>query len=209
MTPASSRESSSFSFNSRTRGKRDATNSRIWAVVSRSASEVTVAPHQPPIRTGHEPGRERSARGHVGHRSCARLPAAGLAHYEISNFARPGVQSRHNRKYWAGDPFLGVGPSAWSHLGRRRVSRLRGLGRYLEAMESGRSPVEETVELSDHAAAGEAVYLGLPTGQLVNLPNGAELIIRRVSDGRVGTRFEPGQSVKIGWNIADARLHTG
>ena len=55
----------------------------------------------------------------------------------------------------------------------------------------------------------EAVYLGLTTSHLVNLSNGAELTIRRVSDGQASTRFEPGQSVTIGWNIADARLHTG
>ncbi len=54
----------------------------------------------------------------------------------------------------------------------------------------------------------EAVYLGLTTSYLVRLPNGAELAVRRISGGQASDRFEPGQDVKIGWNTADARLHT-
>ncbi len=55
----------------------------------------------------------------------------------------------------------------------------------------------------------EAVYLGLTTSHLVSLPNGAEVTIRRISEGQAGDRFKPGQNVRIGWNTADARLHTG
>ena len=55
----------------------------------------------------------------------------------------------------------------------------------------------------------EAVYLGLTTSHLVRLPNGAEIAVRHISDGRPDARFEPGAHVRVGWNIADARLHTG
>ena len=54
----------------------------------------------------------------------------------------------------------------------------------------------------------EAVYLGLTTSHLVNLPNGAEVAVRGISERQLGARFEPGQDVRIGWNKADARLHT-
>ena len=55
----------------------------------------------------------------------------------------------------------------------------------------------------------EAIYLGLTTSHMVRLPNGAEIAVRHISDGRPGARFEPGAHVRVGWNIADARLHTG
>lgn len=55
----------------------------------------------------------------------------------------------------------------------------------------------------------EAVYRGLTTSYLVRLPNGAEMAVRHISDGRPGARFEPGEDVRVEWNAADARLHTG
>jgi len=45
------------------------------------------------------------------------LPSAGLAPYEISNYAKPGAESKHNSRYWERRPYLGIGPSAASHLG--------------------------------------------------------------------------------------------
>ena len=54
----------------------------------------------------------------------------------------------------------------------------------------------------------DTVYLGLTTSHLVSLPNGAELAVRRISEGPVGASFEPGDKVMIGWKTDDARLHT-
>ena len=54
----------------------------------------------------------------------------------------------------------------------------------------------------------DTVYLGLTTSHLVSLPNGLELAVRRISEGRTSAGFVPGQELKIGWNTADARLHT-
>lgn len=45
---------------------------------------------------------------------CDKMRRAGLRHYEISNFARPGAECRHNLKYWTGKPYLGLGPAAHS-----------------------------------------------------------------------------------------------
>lgn len=94
-------------------------------------------------------------------RASGALAGSGMHHYEISNWARPGFESRHNLKHWLDLPLLGVGPSAWSYLSGRRLGRIRGLPGYLEAVESGRTPVDEEATLPPEAAAAEALYLGL------------------------------------------------
>ena len=53
----------------------------------------------------------------------------------------------------------------------------------------------------------EAVYLGLTTSHLVNLPNGTEVAVRRISEGEAQSRFAPGQEIGIGWRTASARLY--
>ncbi len=58
------------------------------------------------------------------------------------------------------------------------------------------------------ARYAEEVYLGLTTSHLVSLPSGVEIVVRRLSEGREAVRFKPGDEVKIGWQTADARLHT-
>lgn len=89
------------------------------------------------------------------------LEGAGLRQYEISNFARPGRECRHNLKYWHYEPFLGLGPTASSHIGRRRWTNLPSLAAWSEALERGRSPRAEVVELDAAEAAREALVFGL------------------------------------------------
>jgi oxygen-independent coproporphyrinogen-3 oxidase len=69
------------------------------------------------------------------------LESVGLCQYEISNFARPGHESRHNLKYWRLAPYLGLGAGAHSFTGRRRFWNLASLKAYLTAVQDGRSPV--------------------------------------------------------------------
>jgi oxygen-independent coproporphyrinogen-3 oxidase len=89
------------------------------------------------------------------------LEAAGLRQYEISNFARPGKECRHNLKYWRYEPFLGLGPSAGSHLAGRRWSNTSSLETWSAALKRGDSAREDVVELDSTAAAREALIFGL------------------------------------------------
>lgn len=94
-----------------------------------------------------------------------RLAASGYRHYEISNFCRPGAESRHNTKYWTGDPYLGVGPSAHSLAGGRRVGRPDDLQGWIDwiiraELETGIQTGDYTLE-DDQARAREALVLAL------------------------------------------------
>jgi oxygen-independent coproporphyrinogen-3 oxidase len=100
------------------------------------------------------------------------LEAEGLHQYEISNFARPGKECRHNLKYWRYDPYLGLGPSACSHTGFKRWCNKPSWESWAEAIERGTPAAEEVVELTPALAAREALVFGL---RLVRGVDAAEL----------------------------------
>lgn len=91
----------------------------------------------------------------------ARLTEAGFLHYEVSNFARPGRESRHNRAYWEGVPYLGIGPSAHSFLPPRRRWNSRDWEAYRSAVSAGASPIAEEEVVTGAAARLERLWLGL------------------------------------------------
>lgn len=99
----------------------------------------------------------------------AGLEAAGLVRYEISNFSRPGKECLHNLKYWRYEPFLGLGPSACSHLGARRWCNKNAIGEWAEALRGGEEPVEESRGLDPETAAREALVFGLRLVEGVDL----------------------------------------
>jgi oxygen-independent coproporphyrinogen-3 oxidase len=90
-----------------------------------------------------------------------RLLGRGFRHYEVSNFARPGFESRHNQGYWTRRPYLGLGPGAHSFDGARRWRNEEGVTRYYERVESGSLPREETQQLTGRDAAEESIVLAL------------------------------------------------
>ena len=91
------------------------------------------------------------------------LTAAGYAHYEVSNFARPGCRSRHNWGYWHDADYLGVGLSAHSLLNGQRHWNRRSLLAYLTAVEAGSTPCEGSERLDAVAARHERLWLQLRT----------------------------------------------
>lgn len=107
------------------------------------------------------------------------LEAAGLARYEISNFARAGHECRHNLKYWRYEPFLGLGPAASSHLRGRRWTNRASLESWAESLAGGNPAWDEIVDLDAAAAAREALVFGL---RLVHGVDAAELRERTGAD---------------------------
>ncbi|MGE0130932.1 MAG: radical SAM family heme chaperone HemW [Blastocatellales bacterium] len=85
----------------------------------------------------------------------------GFEHYEISNWARPGFESRHNLKYWTGAPYWAFGVSAAGYDGQTRWSNTRNIHEYLQKIESGQSPVAEIVELDEDDRQSENLFLRL------------------------------------------------
>ena len=72
-----------------------------------------------------------------------KLSEAGLAQYEISNFAKPGFESRHNSSYWNETPYLGVGPSAHSYNLSTRSWNVSNVSQYVKSISKGILPFEE------------------------------------------------------------------
>lgn len=86
---------------------------------------------------------------------------AGLERYEVSNYARPGLHSRHNAAYWTGGDWLALGVGATGSLGARRYSNQRSAERYLVEVEAGRLPEKATEALSSLERFEERVAMGL------------------------------------------------
>ena len=89
------------------------------------------------------------------------LEAAGFLHYELSSWARPGFESRHNLAYWERRPYTGIGAGAHSFDGQTRSWNERDLDRYVARTEAGERAVAGSEELDEPTRAFEAVALGL------------------------------------------------
>jgi oxygen-independent coproporphyrinogen-3 oxidase len=89
------------------------------------------------------------------------LVTAGYRHYEISNFALPGGQARHNVRYWRHHPVLSAGVAAHGHSGKRRWAAPDDLPTYLAAAERGRLPRAWSWVLGPEEVMKERVMLGL------------------------------------------------
>jgi len=100
-----------------------------------------------------------------------RMKAAGYKQYEISNFAKPGFESRHNMTYWRNEDYYGLGAGAHGYIGRQRHVNIKGVNPYNEAANVG-LPRLESFEVSREEAMEDFLMVGL-----------------RVLDGVSGSRF--------------------
>ena len=89
----------------------------------------------------------------------------GYRHYEISNFAKPGFESRHNLKYWHDEPYIGFGPAAHSCIDGKRFYNPSDLGQYIET-QGNCSLLEESGPVQD---TSERMMLGLRLAEGIDL----------------------------------------
>jgi oxygen-independent coproporphyrinogen III oxidase len=136
-----------------------------------------------------------------------RLTGAGYVHYEVSNFALPGFEARHNSVYWTGAPYLGLGNGAHSFAPPIRRWNVRDWDEY-RARAAGASGVEESRELVDAEAADlEAAWLGLRTRHGVPEPEPGSrraLLVRSwVKEGLAVTEAGQVRLTPSGWLLLD------
>jgi oxygen-independent coproporphyrinogen-3 oxidase len=91
------------------------------------------------------------------------LESAGYEHYEISNYARPSFSSAHNRAYWSGENYLGIGPSAFSTVGMSRWQNVPDYRQYADRVLSDQSPMGATENLTPEMKRTEKIALSLRT----------------------------------------------
>ncbi|HMD38224.1 MAG TPA: radical SAM family heme chaperone HemW [Candidatus Acidoferrum sp.] len=124
--------------------------------------------------------------------ACEFLGAAGYHHYEISNWGKPGLESRHNLKYWRREPYLGFGAGAHSFSGTERWANAHDAAEYGRAIMGGRLPIEQLEVVTPAAALEEELFLGLR--QLDGIDVGR---IEREYGVALGGRFEPLESAGL------------
>ena len=95
--------------------------------------------------------------------SMSTLQDARYQHYEISNYARQNYSSAHNRAYWSGADYLGIGPSAFSTVGLKRWQDVPDYRAYSQRVLSGESAISSIEELTRDIKRGEQIALGLRT----------------------------------------------
>ena len=112
---------------------------------------------------------------------CERLKEAGYVHYEVSNFALPGYESKHNSSYWNGTPYIGVGAGAHSYIGQTRSWNPDDLDAYI-----GGTAQRGYETLTEQDRYNERIMLGLRTSRGIeeSLPVQIRSVIERfVQDG--------------------------
>ena len=93
------------------------------------------------------------------------LQMAGYRQYEVSNFAKPGFECRHNLRYWSGLGYLGLGPSAQSYVSSMRFGNVADLKAYACSLDRGQLPVGDLDFLSMDEVMRERVIFGLRMNQ--------------------------------------------
>jgi oxygen-independent coproporphyrinogen-3 oxidase len=112
--------------------------------------------------------------------------SAGYHHYEISNWAKPGFESRHNLKYWRRQPYLGFGAGAHSFSGSQRWANAHDAAGYVAALETSTLPVEQLEKLTPEAALEEELFLGLRQLDGIDISR-----IEKAYAIKLASRFDP------------------
>ncbi len=127
-----------------------------------SAYELTLAESTPLHRHRallHFPGEEtlRDMQAIIR----AETAKCGIAQYEISNYATPGHECRHNIAYWTHRPYIGLGPSAHSFFNAHRFANIADPALYHERLAAGKAPIAFTEPVQSRALVHELIFLRL------------------------------------------------
>ena len=144
--------------------------------------------HEPTVygmrrRRGQLPVPEEETRAQMYELTCALLPASGYRHYEISTFAKPGYESKHNQLYWRNREYLGLGPGAFSYLNGVRYQFASDMRRYLKKCAEGIWEPDVEDRLSEEEKETETLFTGLRLIEGVDL--GQFQIIRKKTEDRL------------------------
>ena len=141
------------------------------------------------------------------HEAVERLTDAGYGHYEVSNFARPGRESRHNAAYWSDAPYLGLGNGAHSFLPPRRLWNVREWTEYRDRLMRGEDPTEDREELGPEERRLEAIWLGLRTSRGLELNRPAPRVLGLLegwaSEGLARIEGDRVRLTPEGWLVMD------
>jgi oxygen-independent coproporphyrinogen-3 oxidase len=163
-----------------------------------SLYQLTLHPHTPlgrRYRPGQAPMPDEDLLLAMEDQSYALCAGAGLERYEVSNFARPGRQCRHNASTWRGGNYLALGPGAHGHLNGCRWANHWPVPAYIAAWSgSGDGGVDFCEQLTPEQRALELFMLGLRTSEGVNLER-----VNRITGGRIGYQKALEQMEEAGW----------
>ena len=138
----------------------------------------------------------------------ARLSAAGLSWYEVSNWSLPGAECRHNLGYWNGGQWWGAGPGAHGFVGDTRWWNVKHPATYSDMLKRGESPIADSERLTEHDRHVEAVMLGIRLRSGLDLAtlNSSERTraSRAVADGLLEFRSDRAVLTDRGRLLADA-----
>jgi oxygen-independent coproporphyrinogen-3 oxidase len=112
-------------------------------------------------RLGHLQAAPETLELQMMHHTRHRLAEVGCPAYEISNYAAPGEECRHNLLYWHGGSYIGLGPSAASHVAGVRFKNRPHLGEWEQSIDAGQLPAIDVEFLTPQQRAGELIMLEL------------------------------------------------
>ncbi len=136
------------------------------------------------------------------------LSAAGWLRYEISNYAQPGFECRHNLDFWRGGDYLGFGPAAASRSGLTRRTNLPDLSAYISTLSTCQPPPSETETLSHEKDIKERIAFAFRLSEGVEMkrfsdPSATETLSQLALEGLVESADERWRLTRIGRDFAD------
>ena len=139
----------------------------------------------------------------------AAMVDAGFQHYEVSNFARPGMMSRHNSAYWTGAAYAGIGPSAHSFDGDVRRWNVAAYAEWIRRLSNDESVVAGDEILTPDNRDAEEVYLGLRTRHGLPVADDQLPTVRRWVDAGWAVLEDPLEQLRVrltpsGWLRLDS-----